>query len=76
MFCNFFAGVRGEHALKVVKYRRLVDNKLKESKKGLKESVALAEKLRAAQVRCQCYESCWGRFLWYHLRLPPRRLEL
>jgi hypothetical protein len=49
--CQNFSGVRGEHALKVVKYRNMIDNKLEENKRAVKQSVALTEKLRAAQIR-------------------------
>jgi hypothetical protein len=46
-----FSGVRGEHAMNVVKYRNLIDGKLAENKRAVKQSVQLTEKLRAAQIR-------------------------
>ena len=48
---DLFSGVRGEHALNVVKYRNLIEGKLAENRRAVKESVQLTEKLRAAQVR-------------------------
>ena len=45
------AQIRGDHAINVVNYRQITEDKIKESKINLRKSIALTERLRAAEMR-------------------------